>query len=125
MTRRTLLLVGAASVYAARPTAASTLSIARELRRMVGFTIIAADTVRQSWRTPDTNARFIELRESGLFKEVGRSGLLNPPGFTDVVVFAKAMDPALRRQYPGLSTRAYYDYRLLIDGEVYHVVAFD
>lgn len=91
---------------------------------MVGFQILAADNVRQSWRA-DNGERFIQLREYGLFKQVGRGGLSNPPTFTDVIIFVKSVAPELRRQYPGLPNRAYYDYRLLIDGEFYHVVAFD
>lgn len=97
----------------------------RELRRMTGFSVLAADNVRQSWRSTETNARYIELREYGLFKEVGMSALLNPVAFTDAIVFVKPVEAHLRRQYPGLPNRAYYEYRLLIDGEFYHVVAFD
>jgi hypothetical protein len=101
----------------------STLSIARELRRMVGFQIIAADDVRQAWTRSAT--RYIELRESGLFKQADPALGLDPPAFTDAIVFAKPMGAALRQQYPGRPARAYFDYCLLIDGEFYRCIAFD
>jgi hypothetical protein len=108
VTRRSLLLVGGTVLVSERATHASTTSIARELRRMVGFHILAADDVRQSWQRD--GARFIELRQSGLFRQTGLALGVDPPGFTEAIVFAK---PRTR------------DYRLLIDGEFYHVVAHE
>jgi hypothetical protein len=96
-------------LVSARATQASTLSIARELRRMVGFQIIAADDVRQSWS--DRGVRFIQLRQAGLFRQVGGGGgQLDPPGFSEAIVFAK---PKSR------------ECRLLIDGEFYQVEAHE
>jgi hypothetical protein len=108
VSRRAVLLAAGASVVAGRRTEASTLSIARELRRMVGFQIIAADDVRQSWQRDGT--RFIELRQSGLFRQTGVAPGVDPPGFAEAIVFGK---PRAR------------EHRLLIDGEFYHVVAFE
>jgi hypothetical protein len=108
VSRRAVLLAAGAGVVAGRQTEASTLSIARELRRMVGFQIIAADDVRQSWS--DRGQRYIQLRTSGLFRQVAGGGLIDPPGFAEAIVFAK---PRSR------------EHRLLIDGEFYHVVAFE
>ncbi len=70
--------------------------------------VIAADDVRQSWRA--RGVRFIELRSSGLFRQVDVAIGVDPPGFADAIVFAK---PRTR------------DYRLLIDGEFYQVVAHE
>ena len=106
----------------ARVAQASTLSITRELRRMVGFHVVAVDDVRQSWRS-ESGDRFIQLRDYGLFKIQGL-GLMTPPAFSEAIVFAKALPAALVRQYPGQPTRAYFEYRLLIDGEFYQVSAF-
>jgi hypothetical protein len=108
MTRRSLLLAGGACLVSARAVEASALSIARDLRRMVGFQIVAADDVRQAWS--DRGVRYIQLRASGLFRQVAGSGLVDPPGFSEAIVFAK---PRAR------------DYRLLIDGEFYQVVPHD
>jgi hypothetical protein len=91
-----------------RQASASTLSIARELRRMVGFQIIAADDVRQSWS--ERGVRFIELRQSGLHRQTGIALGVDPPGFTEAIVFAK---PRTRER------------RLLIDGEFYQVEAHE
>jgi hypothetical protein len=87
---------------------ASTLSITRELRRMVGFQIVAADDVRQSWQRD--GARFIELRQNGVFRQTGMALGVDPPGFSEAIVFAR---PRTR------------EHRLLIDGEFYAVVASD
>lgn len=106
MTRRRVLLGGSACLVSARSVETSALAIARELRRMVGFQIVAADDVRQSWS--DRGTRFIQLRASGLFRQVAGGGLLDPPGFSEAIVFAK---PRTR------------ECRLLIDGEFYQVVA--
>jgi hypothetical protein len=104
MTRRSLLLAGGACLVSARAVEASALSIARDLRRMVGFQIVAADDVRQAWS--DRGTRFIQLRQAGLFRQIAGGGQLDPPGFTEAIVFQK---PRTR------------DYRLLIDGEFYQV----
>lgn len=108
VSRRAAVLAVGACLVSGRAAQASTLAITRELRRMVGFQIIAADDVRQSWHKGAD--RYIELRQSGLFRQVGVALGVDPPAFSDVIVFAK---PRTR------------DYRLLIDGEFYHVVAYD
>jgi hypothetical protein len=108
MTRRSLLLAGGACLVSARAVEASTLAIARELRRMVGFQIVAADDVRQAWS--DRGVRYIQLRQGGLFRQAGAAIGVDPPAFTDVIVFAK---PRTR------------DCRLLIDGEFYQVEAYE
>jgi hypothetical protein len=123
VTRRSFVLAGGMALVSARAVNASTLSTARELRRMVGFQIVAADDVRQAWS--DGSDRFIQLRESGLFRVRPGGGLLTPAAFSDAIVFAKPYAAQLRQRYPGLPARAYYDYRLLIDGEIYHVAAYD
>lgn len=98
--------IGLSCATAARASTASALT--RELRRMVGFQILAVDDVRQSWQRYGT--RFIELRQAGLFRQVDRAIGADPPTFTDAVVFMK---PQTR------------DYRLLIDGEFYQVVTHE
>jgi hypothetical protein len=126
VTRRTVLLVGGASLLAVPTASASTLSITRDLRKMVGFHIVGVDDVRQAWKSHKPPAgRFIELRQLGLFKETTITPRLDPIAHTEVIVFARAYGPSLRQQYPGLAERVYYDYRLLIDGEFYHCVGWD
>jgi hypothetical protein len=123
VTRRSLLLVGGICLVSGRAARASTTSIARELRRMVGFQIVGADDVRQVFRLK--GARIFQLRASGLFRERHSVGTLDQTTFSDTIVFAKPFAPHLRQQFPGMPERAYFEYRLLIDGEFYHVEAFD
>lgn len=103
---------------------ASTASaLARELRRMVGYRIVAADDVRQVFRL--RGARIFQLRQSGLFRERAAVAGLLAPTFSEAIVFAKPLAPASRQQFPGVAERARFEYRLLIDGEFYDVEAFD
>ena len=126
VSRRAVFLTAGACLVAARPAHASVAAIARELRRMVGFQIIGVDEVRQSAKAPRPPAgRFIELRERGLFKETTISGHPDPPTFSEVIIFSRPHDASLRRRFPGLGEQVYHDYRLLIDGEFYHCVAWD
>ena len=124
MTRRSMLIAAGACVALPRFSEGSTLAIARELRRMVGFVIVATDDVRQAWRSAETNERYIELRQSGLFKEIGDTDRLTP-AFSDAIVFAKPVTSEWRRQFPGRTDRTYFEYRLLINGEFYRAEAYD
>jgi hypothetical protein len=108
---------------AARSVEASATSIARELRRMVGFQVLAADDVRQVFRLQGD--RIFQLRVAGLFRERRSVGTLDPATFTEAIIFAKPLAQHLRQQFPGMPARAYFEYRLLIDGEFYSVEAFD
>jgi hypothetical protein len=124
VTRRSFVLAGGMALVSARAVNALPLAIASELRRMVGFRIAAADDVRQVFRLQ--GRRIFQLRASGLFRaRVGGGGTLDPATFSEAILFAKPHAPQLRQQFPGLPERAYFDYRLLIDGEFYDVEAFD
>jgi hypothetical protein len=89
---------------------------ARDLRKMVGFTIVAADTVDEVFEKGDEKR--IKL-SSGLVFKVDFL-LLDPLSLTDVIVFAKPVAKELIAQYKGkLPDRFLYSYKLLIDNEVF------
>lgn len=107
--RRPTLLVGvllaAAILFLPHPVLAR--DAARDLRRMVGYTIVGASAVSDSWESKRGD-QYLKL-ENGLVFRVSLM-FLAPLSFTDVIIFAKGKDPA--------STSI----RLLIDNEAYDAV---
>lgn len=102
----------------------STFALMSALRHMVGFQVLAADDVQKVYRL-DNGQRIIELRDAGRFRLAAGSGSFAGLASSDAIVFAKPYAASLRQKFPGMPARAYFDYRLLIDGEFYHVEAFD
>lgn len=89
---------------------------ARDLRKLIGFTIIAADSVDEVSET-DGDKR-VKLSNGMVFKV--DSLFLDPLSLTDVIIFAKPLPPTLVNQYKGrLADRFLYTYKLLIDNEVF------
>ena len=93
----------------------SARSMLRDLRHMVGYTVIASDSVSDV--VERRGEKYVELLTGGRFKVDGL--ILDPLFASDVVVFAKGASEALRKQYPNLPERQYYLYKLLIDDEFY------
>jgi hypothetical protein len=95
---------------------AGTSSIHRGLRRMVGFTIVSSDSVDDVVESRKGD-KYVKLLSGAAFKV--DLMLLEPLPASDVIVFAKRLPESLRKQYPNLSDDLFYEYRLLIDDEVY------
>lgn len=114
MHRHRLWLLVAAIVLAAQTgTSASVYSIKREMRRMVGYTIIASDSVRDV--VERNGQKYVILLSGGAFKLDGL--ILGPLPASDVIVFARPISDSLKRQHPNLPEHFYYSYKLLIDDE--------
>jgi hypothetical protein len=95
---------------------AGTSSIHRGLRRMVGFTIVSSDSVDEVFESRKGD-KYVKLLSGAAFKV--DLMILEPLPASDVIVFAKRLPESLRKQYPNLSDDLFYEYRLLIDDEVY------
>jgi hypothetical protein len=90
---------------------------ARDLKKMVGFTILDA-----SWISDVTQNRmggkYVELGNGSVFKVDFL--LLDPLPITDVIVFAKAPSKEITESFVGkLPEYMMYQYKLLIDNEAY------
>jgi hypothetical protein len=83
----------------------SAASMRRELRGMVGYTIVASVRLREVRDRPD--GKYAVLDDGGVFKLNGPSAILPS---SDVVVFAKRFSPEL-------GGRSYDGYKLLINDE--------
>ena len=84
---------------------------------MIGFSIIAADTVDQVM-TGKRGEKYLKLGDGTIFKV--EMMILDPLSYTDVIVFAKAPSKALIEQYKGkLPESALYQFKLLIENEAY------
>ncbi|MDB4809371.1 hypothetical protein OAH21_01545 [bacterium] len=89
---------------------------ARDLRKMVGYTILLADTVDKV-AEKDGN-KYIKLTGGRIFKVDFL--LLDPLAFTDVIVFAKPLPKSLVEKYKGkLPAHMLYSYKLMVDNEVF------
>ena len=90
---------------------------ARDLRKLVGYTIIMADAVNKVFEGKDGD-KFIKLSNGWIFKV--EFLLLDPLPITDVIVFAKPFPKDLIESYKGkLPERMLYSCKLLIDNEVH------
>jgi hypothetical protein len=105
-----LLLLGGTE----RITAKSSGQIVRELRRMTGYTIVDVLSLREI--REGRTGKLAVLSDGQVF-DLGSSLTLALP-FSDVIVFAKPVSAEIRSRYPGLPSRSYYSYRLLIDDEM-------
>lgn len=99
--------------------AASVRSMHRELRRMVGYTILSTDTVKEVSERSGT--KYVQLSSGITFKADAFVLLLDPLPLSDVVIFSKPMPPATKQQMPNLPEPLYYFYKLLINDEVIEV----
>lgn len=89
---------------------------ARELKKLVGYTIVSADTVAKV--AERDGEKYIKLHGGSVYKV--NFLLLDPLILTDVVVFAKPLPDELVRRYQGkVPARMLYSYKLMFDGDFY------
>ena len=90
---------------------------ARDLRRMVGYSIIAADTVDKVM-DGKMGEKYVRLSSGTVFKV--DMLLLDPLPMTDVIVFAKAPTKEILDQFKGkVPEIALYQIKILIDNEAF------
>lgn len=90
---------------------------ARDLKRMIGYTIVMADTVDKALESRD-GSKFIKLSNGQTFKV--DMLLLDPLPLTDVIIFAKPPTKEILEKFKDkLPERMLYSYKLLIDNEIY------
>ena len=95
----------------------SAFSVERELAKMVGFTIVASDTVEEIYEK-DYNEKYLKLHNGSVFKV--EFMYLDPLVFTEVIVFAKPPSDTIRLKYQDkLPEHMLFTYKLLIDREMY------
>jgi hypothetical protein len=109
----------AISVFASvgHPSARSASQMRRELRRMVGYTVIGATTIQDS-RDDRNGQRFIILANGLVFRLDSFSAALAP---SDVVVFASSSSRGYAPQTRATPSLQYEIYRLLLDDEIVDV----
>jgi len=90
---------------------------ARELKKLIGYTIVAADSVSEVV-TSNYSDKYVKLYGGRVFKVDFL--LLAPLVMTDVIIFAKSLPKKLTEKYKGkLPEHMLYSYKLLIDNKVY------
>jgi hypothetical protein len=93
---------------------------ARDLRRMVGYTIVAAAAVQET-KQGRIGETIIVLDTGAAFQVTGV--LLPPLPLTDVIVFAKPPTAEIIAKYGDkLPKEQLMSYRLLIDNEAHDVI---
>ena len=100
-----LILFAASSSYA---------GVERDLKRLVGYTIIYTGTIQQF---SDQNMTKRALLDNGAIFKLDCL-ILPPLPLTDVVVFGKKYPAELLSRYPNLPSNLQVQYKLLIDREV-------
>jgi hypothetical protein len=90
---------------------------ARDLRKMVGYTVVMAASVEKVYES-QSGDKLLKLSNGHVFKVDFL--LLNPSTLTDVIVFAKTPTKELFERFKGkVPERMLYSYKLLIDNEAY------
>lgn len=87
----------------------------RELRKMIGYTIVYAGSIRDSAER-NYSEKLIQLDNGWLFKL--DCMMLMPLNFTDVIVFGKRYPDELLKKFPNLPSQLQYQFKLLIDRDV-------
>ncbi|OZA26987.1 MAG: hypothetical protein B7X93_09880 [Hydrogenophilales bacterium 17-61-9] len=87
----------------------------RELRKMVGYTIVYVGSIRDSVER-NYSEKMIQLDNGWGFKL--DCMMLMPLNFTDVVVFGKRYPDELLKKFPNLPAQRQFQFKLLIDREV-------
>jgi len=114
-------LASAVVVVACTVSMAHGRDASRDLKKMVGFTIVDA-----SWVSDVTEGRmgdkYVELGNGSVFKVDFL--LLDPLPITDVIVFAKAPSREIVESLSGkVPEYMLYEFKLLIDNEAYDAAA--
>jgi hypothetical protein len=90
---------------------------ARDLSRMIGFTIVGASSVKQV-TAGDAGEKLVSLLDGTVFKV--QMLLLDPLPVTDVVIFAKAPSKEIIEKFGNkLPREMLTQYKLLMDNEVF------
>jgi hypothetical protein len=92
---------------------------ARDLKKMKGFTIIDAALVAKVAEGKMIGTKVIAL-DNGMVFEIDLL-LLDPFPMEDVIVFAKPFSKEIREKLKELPESLLFEYKLLIDNEVYDV----
>lgn len=90
---------------------------AQDLKKLVGYTIISADSVNEVVSS-NYSEKYVRLYGGWVFKVSFL--LLDPLVMTDVIIFAKSWPNELTEQFNGkLPDHMMYSYKLLINNEIY------
>lgn len=99
------------------PLAALARDAARDLRRLVGYTIIKADYVSDVLESR-YGAKILKLSDGSHWKV--DLMLLAPLTTTDVIVFSKKLPPEIVAKFPPKTPEILtYSIKILVDNEVY------
>lgn len=90
---------------------------ARDLRKLVGYTIVIADTVDKVLKDNNNN-KYVKLSGGAEFKV--EFLFLDPLVLTDVIVFAKPVPKEVAEKFKGkVPEHMLFSYKILIDNEIY------
>jgi hypothetical protein len=95
----------------------SVSQIRRELRRMVGYTVVASTSL-QEIREGKAGERYAVLADGSVFQLQSLSLALPR---SDAILFAKKASPELISRYRNLPERFQYSYKLLLEDEILDV----
>lgn len=105
------------SIFLLSAMPASARDSARDLRRMVGYTIVAAATIQET-KEGDIGETIVTLNSGISFKMT--DSILTPLACTDVIVFAKKPSVEIIAMYGDkLPIEKLMSYRILIDNEAH------
>lgn len=112
------MFVLAATVALAVPPVALARDAARDLRKMVGYTIVDAAAVKEVSDATTGAGKILVLDNGDVYKVDFM--ILSPMTYTDVIVFAKRSSKeqleAIRKKYPAFPE---VTFKILIDNEAY------
>ncbi len=115
MKRTSLLACGVSMLLVASPLLAS--NVARELKRMVGYTIIGAARIDKIYED-QYGDKILKLDDGMTFKVSYM--YWEPSSFSDVIIFAKRLlSEEDMKDYPGLPWYVPFKFKLLVEDEVY------
>lgn len=107
----------------ALPLVAHSRDAARDLRRLVGYTIIKADYVSQALESR-SGTKLLKLSDGTIWKV--DLMLLTPLTTTDVVILAKKLPTEIVAKLPPKTPEVRtYSIKLLVDNEVFDAVQVD
>jgi hypothetical protein len=90
---------------------------ARDLSKLVGYTIVMADTIDKVFND-NYSGKYVKLSNGSVFKV--EFLLLDPLSLTEVVIFAKPLQKEIVDKFNGkLPDHLLYSYKILIDNEIH------